>query len=300
MRVFIAGWHGQVARALVELAPGRGEVTAFAVGRPALDLCNPASVNSALATVNPDVMINTAAYTAVDEAEQDADAAFALNCEGAGLFAELAARRNIPVIHLSTEYVFDGSKASPYVEDDRPAPQSVYGRSKLAGERAVAAANPRHVILRTSWIYSPYGTNFVKTLLRRATEEAEVDVVDDLFGCPTYAPHLAAAILTIASLVSKNREAARWGTYHAAGSGSASWFDVARTALAVSRSLGGPFAEVRATVTAPGATKVPRLANGRLDCTLLQDAFGIRLPPWQEGVTDCVRELLASTDFSRG
>lgn len=239
-------------------------------------------------------MVNTAAYTAVDDAEEDWEAAFALNCEGARLFAELAARRGIPVIHLSTEYVFDGCKSSPYLECDDPAPQNACGRLKLAGETAVAAANPRHVILRTSWVYSPHGTNFVTTLLGRAFAEREFEVVDDQVGCPTYAPHLAAAILELASQLTRRADPALWGVYHASGSGSGSWFDLARTALEISRSRGGPFAMVRPLATSPGATKVPRLANGRLNCTKLHEAFGIKLPPWQEGVADRVRRLLAS------
>jgi len=292
--MLIAGCQGQVAQALMELAPARPEITALAVGRPALDLCRPASVHSALSSAEPDVMINTAAYTEVDRAEAEPEAAFALNAEGARIFAEIAARRGVPVIHLSTDYVFDGLKQAPYREEDEPAPKSVYGRSKLAGEQAVAAANPRHVILRTSWIHGPHGTNFVKTMLARARKEASLDVVEDQVGCPTYAPHLAAAILDIAARITAEKDAARWGVYHAAGGGAASWFDLAKAALELSARLGGPSAEVRPTRAAAYPTPAPRLADARLDCGKLDEVFGVRLPHWSAGLEACVARLLAS------
>ena len=191
MRLLIAGWQGQIARALVEIAAGDESVTALSVGRPALDLCTPSTIRSTFIATDPDVLINTAAYTGVDGAEEDEQAAFDLNCAGARAFAELAHRHDVPVLHLSTAYVFDGQSATAYSELDRPNPQSVYGRSKRAGELAVEEANPRHLILRTSWIHSPYGRNFVSNILQRASSEGSIEVVDDQRGNPTSALDLA-------------------------------------------------------------------------------------------------------------
>ena len=237
---------------------------------------------------------HTAAYTAVDQAEREPEAVSQLNSVGAGSFAEVAAKRGIPVIHLSTEYVFDGTKQSPYTEDDAPAPQNVYGRTKLEGERAVADINPKHVILRTTWVYSPFGRNFVKTMLKLAGERAEVEVVDDQVGCPTYAPHLAQAILDIATRIAGDREFTPWGTYHAASDGGVSWCDFARRVFEVSRALGGPSAEIKAITSADYPTTAPRLSNARLDSTKLDSTFGIRLPSWTDGVDQCVRRLLGA------
>ncbi|MGI9384648.1 MAG: dTDP-4-dehydrorhamnose reductase [Methyloligellaceae bacterium] len=296
MRLLIAGWHGQIARALVELAPARPDITALSVGRPALDLCRPSSIRSNLVKALPDIMINTAAYTAVDKAESEPEAVFQLNCAGAAAYAAVAAKAGIPVIHLSSDYVFDGTKKSPYTEDDEPAPQSVYGRSKLDGELAVADANPKHVILRTAWVYSPYGRNFVKTMLGLATERSKIDVVGDQVGCPTYALHLAEAILDIAAQIASGRNAAPWGTYHAASAGGVSWFEFAKQVFDVSGRLGGPTAEIRSITTAEYATSAPRLSNARLDSSRLKQAFGVQLPAWTEGLEDCLRRL-TSTDL---
>ena len=293
MRLLIAGWQGQVARALVELAPASPQVEAFAVGRPGLDLCEAATITRAMTDFRPDVIINSAAYTAVDKAESEAPAAFALNRDGARLLAEAAAKRGAAIIHISTDYVFDGSKPTPYLEDDPTAPLNVYGRSKLEGEQALARANARHVIARTSWVHSPTGTNFVKTMLRLAGERAQVNVVDDQVGSPTYAPHLAKALLEIASSVSKEPGEERWGIYHLTGAGAVSWCEFAREVFRASAALGGPSAQVLPIATLDYPTPAPRPMNSRLDCGKAQRAFGVALPDWREGVRDCVARLLA-------
>lgn len=293
MRLMIAGWHGQIARALVQLATARPDINALSVGRPALDLCLPSTIRSTLVEAEPDIMINTAAYTAVDQAEEELDAVYQLNSAGAATFAELAAKRGVPVIHLSTDYVFDGTKDGAYTEDDVPAPHSAYGRSKLEGELAVAAANPKHLILRTSWVYSPYGRNFVKSMLKLAGEQDEVKVVDDQFGSPTYALHLAAGILDIATQVAGDRNWQHWGVYHAAAAGGVSWCGLARRVFEVSKALGGPSAEVKAISSADYPTVAPRLENARLDSARLDETFGVRLPEWSDGVEECVRVLQA-------
>lgn len=292
MRLLIAGWQGQIAQALVAVAPGRSDVTACAVGRPALDICEVRSIERALGDINPDIVINTAAYTAVDNAENEPERAFALNRDGAGLLALAAARRGVPIIHLSTDYVFDGKKAAPYVETDATAPQTVYGKSKLEGEAAVSAANPKHIILRTAWVYSPFGRNFVKTVLQRARQGAPLRVVNDQLGSPTYAPHLVEAMLAIAGHVTKaDASDIAWGTYHAAGSGHASWWEVARQALLNAEDLKHLAAGLEAIATADYPTPAGRPANSQLDCRKLESHFGIRLPEWREGVAACVERL---------
>jgi dTDP-4-dehydrorhamnose reductase len=291
MRLLIAGAQGQLARAMIELAPAAADVTAFAVGRPALDLTAPASVLSALADFKPDVIVNAAAYTAVDRAETEPEAAMALNADGPARLAEAAARRGAVLVHISTDCVFDGAKSTPYVEDDPTGPLGAYGRSKLAGEEAVRAAAERHIILRTSWVFSPYGNNFVRTILRSVGERDELHVVDDRIGCPTYAPHLAMAILDIARVVTTAQGGDAWGTYHAAGTGSTTWCGFAREIMRLTAANGRPSVPVVPITTAEYPTAAMRPANSRLDGSKLLHSFGISLPPWQEGLADCIQRL---------
>jgi dTDP-4-dehydrorhamnose reductase len=294
MRLLIAGWQGQVARALVELAPSAADIDAFAVGRPGLDLCEAATITRAVTDFKPDVVINSAAYTAVDKAESEVEAAFALNRDGARRLAEAAERRSAIIIHISTDYVFDGSKAGPYVESDPVAPLNVYGRSKLEGEEGVRATNPRHIIARTSWVFSPTGTNFVRTMLRLAGERPSLRVVDDQVGNPTYAPHLAQALLGIArQVVGRPAGDAAWGTYHLAGAGATSWCGFAREVFKASAAQGGPSAAVAPIPTSEYPTPARRPLNSRLDCAKAQSAFGVSLPDWRDGATACVAQLLA-------
>ncbi len=293
MRLMIAGWHGQIARALVELATARADITALSIGKQALELCRTSTIRSTMVEAEPDVMINAAAYTAVDRAETEEDAVFRLNSTGAADFAAVAAKKGVPVIHLSTGYVFDGNKPEPYTEEDAPAPGSVYGRSKLDGERAVTKANPQHIILRTAWIHSPYGRNFVTNILDLARTRDEIDVVDDQIGSPTSALDLAAAILDISGQIAGSSGKAEWGIYHAAGNGGASWCDVARHVLEVSGRADGPSANVWAISSDDYPTSAPRLANARLDCSKLANAFGIALPDWRASVEDCVKRVLS-------
>lgn len=292
MRLLIAGWQGQVARALVEMAPGRPDVTACAVGRAALDICEAKSIERALSGISPTLVINSAAYTAVDKAETEPERAFALNRDGARLLAEASAKRGIPIIHISTDYVFDGRKPTPYVEEDPANPNTVFGRSKLEGEEAVHATNPKHIILRTSWIFSPYGRNFVKTMLAQAKELPRVRVVDDQRGSPTYAPHLVSAILDLARIVSAPGAEGPWGIFNAANTGTTTWRGFADEVFAHSRALGGPVAEVDPIRSADYPTPAQRPDNSQLDCSRLERTFGLRLPPWQEGVADCVTRIL--------
>lgn len=290
MRVLIAGKNGQLASALAALSG----VDAIAQGRDTLDISDQDSVARAVDATAPDVVVNAAAYTAVDKAETEENAAFAVNELGPRLLAEATAERGVPIIHVSTDYVFSGTKSEPYTEDDPVAPMGVYGKSKLAGEEAVQATNPKHVILRTAWVYSATGHNFVKTMLRLAGDRDQVNVVDDQYGNPTYAPHLAAAILDVSSAVAAPDKADAWGIYHLAGTGATTWCGLAREVFAQSKAAGGPSAEAVPISTADYPTPAARPANSRLDCGKAGDAFGIAMPPWQDGVKDCVARLLQS------
>lgn len=293
MRLLIAGWQGQVARGLVEMAPGAPDVTACTVGRAAVDICEAKTIERAMVQTRPDVVINSAAYTAVDKAESDQDQAFRMNRDGAGALAAAAARAGVPIIHISTDYVFDGSKTTPYVEDDATRPVTVFGKSKLEGEDAVRAANPRHIIVRTAWVHSPGGNNFVRTMLRLAGERDELRVVGDQSGNPTYAPHLCNALLEIARQVKGQAENfSGWGLYHAAGTGVTTWHGLASAVMAVSGKLGGPSVPVKAITTVEYPTPAKRPVNSALDCNKLQRMFGITLPDWQDGAETCVKRLL--------
>jgi dTDP-4-dehydrorhamnose reductase len=297
MKVLVAGAQGQLARALVDAARSRDALALVALGRPQLDIADATSIARAIDAERPDVVVNAAAYTAVDKAESDSRAAFAVNAEAAGALAVAAQAQGCPIIHISTDYVFDGTKAGAYVETDPTNPGNVYGRSKLAGEAAVAAANARHVILRTAWLYAPQGHNFLLTMLRLARERPELRVVGDQRGNPTYVPHLADAILAIASgLGTAVQQAPPWGIYHATSAGETTWagFAVAIVEAAATR-LAVPRVPVIPITTREYPTPARRPANSCLDCGKLQRVFGLRLPPWQQGVDDCIAELARRT-----
>lgn len=293
MRMLVAGSQGQLAQAIVEVAANRPAITALALGRPALDLTRTSGVLAALLDFAPDVIVNAAAYTAVDKAESEPEAAMALNADGPRRLAEAAKRMGAALIHISTDYVFDGTKPTPYVEGDPTSPLGAYGTSKLAGEVAVRETLPRHIILRTAWVHSPFGTNFVKTMLRLAREREEIRVVADQIGTPTYAPHLADAVLAIAGSIVEPLSSERWGSYHAAGRGEATWHELASEVMRVSQDLGGPVARIVPITTAEYPTPARRPANSRLACGKLEGAFAVQLPDWREGVTTCVTRLLA-------
>jgi dTDP-4-dehydrorhamnose reductase len=292
MRILVTGWHSQIARALVELAPSDPAVTALSVARPARDLLKPSAIAGSLLAARPDVIVNAAAWTQVDRAEQEQGAAFAQNRAGAAEIARVAADRAIPIVHMSSVYVFDGRKDGPYTEDDEPNPLSVYGRTRLAGERAIAAANPRHVILRTGWVYSGQGKNFVTRMLARARAGGPIAVVDDQVGSPTYAPDLAATVLAVAARLAADGARAPRGVFHAAGDGRASWFDLAQRLFVLSAARGGPAADPERAASRSFATSAPRLVNACLDSTKLGDTFGERLPHWSDGLGRCVAGLI--------
>lgn len=293
MRIAVTGRTGQVVQSLLARAEA-ANVTVIPVGRPELDLAQPEGVRQALANTQPDCIINAAAYTAVDKAEAEPDLAMRINGAGADAVAAAAAALGVPLIQLSTDYVFDGMAPRPWLEGDPTGPLSAYGRSKLAGEEAVAASGADWTILRTAWVYSPYGTNFVKTMLRLAESRDELGVVSDQLGSPTSAPDLAAAIIAMAkALAARPGDASLRGVFHAAGAGEASWADLAETVFAASAALGGPSAAVRRIATSDYPTPARRPSNSRLDCGLLAERHGLRLPLWQDSVKTCVAALLA-------
>jgi len=292
MKLLATGANGQVARALVEAAAKRS-IDLLALGRPELDLTQPITVEQAVEKIAPDFVINTAAFTAVDLAEKESEVAFAVNGYGAGVLATICNQRKLPIIHLSTDYVFDGSKKRPYTEIDETSPLGIYGHSKLDGEKAVIAKNARHIILRTAWIYSPFGDNFVKTMLRLSDSQSILKVIDDQRGCPTYAPHVAEGILEITSkLYNIDKSESPWGIYNIAGLGETTWYWFAREIFAQSEKNSGPTAQVQAITTEQYPTPASRPANSRLNCTKLEQVFGITLPNWREGTADCVSRLL--------
>lgn len=285
MRIFVAGAEGQVATCLKRV----GGETVETFGRARMDLLDADAVQAAVDAYQPDVVINAAAYTAVDKAETDRDAAFALNATGAETLARATAAHGCPILHLSTDYVFDGSKPAPYSETDPTGPLGVYGQSKLAGEQAVAAANLRAFILRTAWVYSPYGANFLRTMLNLAASRPRIGVVADQLGNPTSALAIAEALLEMARS-EKLADPAHAGVYHLTAQGEASWADFATEIFRQSAALGGPAAEVDRITTAEFPRPAPRPANSRLNCDKLAAVFGLRLPDWRLSMTSCLRD----------
>lgn len=290
--VLVIGRTGQLARSLTTAqAPG---LTVQTCGRPQLDLTRPDSLEAAVDAYHPALVVNAAAYTAVDAAETEPEAAFALNRDGAAHLARACAQRDIPLIQLSTDYVFDGQSAEPYRETDPPRPLGVYGASKLDGERAVTNAWAKSVVLRTAWVYSPFGKNFLKTMLNLARTRDRLNVVADQRGTPSYGPDLAAAILTIAGRLLERPSPACFGVFHLTASGETHWAGFAREIFAQSAARGGPSAEVHPIPSASYPTPAQRPANSRLNCDKVDTVFGVRRRPWRAGVADCLAALHAA------
>lgn len=293
MRLYVIGAQGQVARSLREAATGNSDIVFGCARRPDVDLLRPGSIAQAVADFRPDIVVNAAAYTAVDRAESEPGPAFAVNRDGAGAVAAAATCHRVPVIHFSTDYVFDGTKDVPYVESDPVNPRSVYGRSKLEGELAVAAANPRHIVLRTSWVYAPFGTNFARTMLRLAAERDQLRVVDDQIGCPTYAPDIAAATIAIAKkVVSEGWNPQFAGATHLAGPDALTWYAFAKDIVRGAALRGGRSVPISPIATSDYPTPAARPANSRLSTARLASVFGVGLPPLQRSLGDCLDRLV--------
>jgi len=289
MRVLVTGAHGQLARSLVERAQRFRGIDLTAIGRPKLDLAIPGSAKEAILEMRPDIVINAAADTDVDGAEEHQQLAIRLNAEAAGEVAAAAAAVEAAIVQLSTDYVFDGAATRPYTEDAPTGPLNSYGRTKLAGEEAVRAANPDHLIVRTAWVYSPFGRNFVKTMFQAAEERDELRVVADQRGSPTSALDLADALLGLAGKWSQVGEGAR--TLHLAGSGEASWSDLAAEVMEQRRRLGLRSARIIPIPWKEWPVRAIRPQYSVLDSSKFAKDFGLRLPNWRQSVGGVVKRL---------
>lgn len=296
MRIAVTGKAGQVVTSLVERGNAAGHAV-IAIGRPELDLADPASVIRALEAAAPDAIVSAAAYTAVDKAETESDLAYAVNGAGAGAVAQAARALGVPLVHVSTDYVFDGFADHPYAESDPAGPTGIYGASKLAGEQAVLATHgDNSAIVRVAWVYSPFGANFVKTMLRLAGDREEVPVVADQIGNPTSALEIADGILQIATNLLVDSSPALRGVFHMTAQGEASWADFAQAIFAASAARAGPSALVRRIGTVDYPTPATRPANSRLDCGLIARAHGVALPEWQKSLDTVIARLIADAN----
>lgn len=285
MRILISGQHGQVSSELQKRLAVLGELVV--PGRDQLDLAQPEQIRQQVRRVRPDLIINAAAYTAVDKAESEKAAAFSVNAEAPGILAEEAAALGIPLIHYSTDYVFDGSKTAPYNEADEPHPLGVYGQSKLAGEHAITAAQGKHLILRTSWVYSTHGRNFLLTMQRLLQEKPELRIVADQIGAPTWAGTIANSTLALIERWQAG-ETGAWGTYHLTAQGETSWFGFAQAIGEALREQGKPCANLLPITTSDYPTPASRPLNSRLDCSRLQREWGVSQPDWQTALRECL------------
>ncbi|GGM10842.1 NAD(P)-dependent oxidoreductase [Pseudomonas asuensis] len=279
MKVLITGRSGQVSQALQRNLKDDYEL--LVLGRDAMDLANEEAIRETVRRVQPDLIINAAAYTAVDKAETEVDMAFKVNAEAPRILAEEAAARDIPFIHYSTDYVFDGDKREPYREDDATHPSSVYGKSKLAGEKAVQAVGGKYLILRTSWVYSQDGNNFVLTMHRLLQEKDELRVVDDQIGIPTWSDTIASATAHLVRRITANNPGP-WGIYHLTSTGKTSWFGFTKAIAHKLEEQGKLRARLYPIPTREYPTPAKRPANSRLDCSSIQANWDVQLPEWKD------------------
>jgi dTDP-4-dehydrorhamnose reductase len=294
LRILQFGTIGQLGLELIRLAEHEG-VDLRVVTLEEADFTKPADVMRAVEQASGiDVVVNAAAYTAVDKAENEEALANAINADAVGVLASACAARGLPLIHVSTDYVYDGEKPVPYVETDPTNPLSVYGRTKLAGEDAIRESGVRHVILRTSWVYSAFGANFVKTMLRLGAEREELRVVDDQYGSPTAAGDLASAILAIAKRLAGAPAAEQFGTFHYTGAGATTWRGFAEAIFARAGDWAGTRARVVPISTAQYPTPARRPRSSRLDCAKIERVYGIRPVPWTEALDRVLSELESS------
>lgn len=285
MRILISGQHGQVSTELQDHLKTLGEV--IVPGRARFDLTDAQQLRQQVRQIRPDLIINAAAYTAVDQAEKEPPVAFAINAEAPGVLAEEAAALGIPLIHYSTDYVFDGSKSTPYTEDDTPNPLGVYGQSKLAGEQAITAVQGQHLILRTSWVYSNHGRNFLLTMQRLLQEKPELRVVADQIGAPTWAGTIAHSTRALIERWQAG-EAGAWGTYHLTAQGETSWFGFAQAIGEALRAQGKACATLLPIPSSDYPTPATRPLNSRLDGQRLQREWGVSQPDWQTALRECL------------
>jgi dTDP-4-dehydrorhamnose reductase len=289
--IVVFGGNGQLGQELVRAAAARS-VPLTALTRAQADITEADAVREAIVRDRPSFILNAGAYTKVDLAEKESEAAFAANQQGPANLAAACAAAGVPLVHISTDYVFDGSKPEAYVEGDPIAPINAYGRSKAAGERAVRGGTARHLILRTSWVYGEFGNNFLKTMLRLAATRDELRVVADQRGCPTSTRDIADAILRLAPRLSAGD--VPWGTYHFAGTGLTTWHGFARRIVAAQAPLTGRNPPVTAITTAEFPTPARRPVNSELDCTQFARSFGFRARPWGEEADEITAAVVAA------
>ncbi|PWE38049.1 dTDP-4-dehydrorhamnose reductase [Pseudomonas prosekii] len=287
MKILINGQHGQVSQELQRHLSHLGELVVL--GREQLDLAQPEQIRQQVQRIRPDLIINAAAHTAVDQAESEPELAFAINASAPGILAEQALELGVPLIHYSTDYVFDGSKPAPYTEDDAPNPLGVYGKSKLAGEQAISAVQGQHLILRTSWVYSTHGRNFLLTMQRLLQEKPEMRIVADQIGAPTWAGTIARSTLALIERWQAGNAGA-WGTYHLTAQGETSWFGFAQAIGAALREQGKPCANLLPIPSSAYPTPAARPLNSRLDCSRLQREWGVSQADWQTALRECLAE----------
>jgi dTDP-4-dehydrorhamnose reductase len=288
--IAIIGCNGQLGWELVRQGGSLG-LKVLALDLAEIDITRPESIAGCLEPVPVQLVINAAAYTAVDLAETEKKRAFEVNRDGPANLAAFCAHAGMPLVHISTDYVFDGSKAGPYREDDPVAPIGIYGQSKAAGEAEVRRKSPEHLIVRTAWLYGVHGHNFVKTMLRLRKEKKTIKVVDDQTGCPTYAADLARAILSLADHILAGKKT-RWGTYHFCGAGAVTWCGFAKAIFGIAAKFdASAAAKVIPITSAEYPTPVKRPANSVLDCSKIEEQFGIRPRPWIDSLTDMIEAL---------
>jgi dTDP-4-dehydrorhamnose reductase len=293
MHVLVAGSNGQVGRELMGRGPRYG-ITLAGVDIEDLDITDSAAVLEKIRDMGPSMVVNAAAYTAVDRAETTAVTAYAVNRDGPRNLAKACAENGIPLIHISTDYVYSGTKKGAYFEDDPMVPAGVYAKSKAGGDREVAAGLKEHIILRTAWLYSIYGHNFVKTMLKLGHEKETIRVVDDQYGCPTDAADLAETILLIIRRIHENRQVS-WGTYHYCGKGRTSWYGFAKKIFEISKNYDSfNLKTIHAVSTREYPTPATRPANSVLDCSKIENVFGLALLPWEESLSRMLKRLYAS------
>ena len=290
--IAIIGSNGQLGWELVGRTFQQG-IEALALDVPEIDITDPASIEKNLSAKELSLVVNAAAYTAVAQAESEPDLAYAVNRDGAAHLAEFCKQSAIPFIHISTDYVFNGSKAGPYSEDDPVAPLGIYGRSKESGETEVRERVHKHLIIRTAWLYGVHGRNFVKTMLRLGKERESIKVVDDQSGCPTYAADLANAILSMVNHIQSGKKTL-WGTYHYCGGGSTTWYGFAKRIFQIARDYENlSVKKVIPIATEEFPTPVKRPANSILDCSKIERNFGVVTRPWAESLSEMIDGVYA-------
>lgn len=291
MRLLVTGREGQLVRSMRELFGRQAGTEIVTAARPNVDLAVSGSVRQAILAERPDIVVNAAAYTRVDQAEDEPDLARRINAEAAGEAAAASYELGIPVVQLSTDYVFDGSASAPIDEERSTSPINTYGATKLAGEEAVRRENAAHVILRTAWVISPFGPNFVTSMLAAAQQRPELTVVADQKGSPTSALDLAAAILRLAEQIKEGRVDLLGHTFHLGGRGEASWFELASATMEEAEAVGLPFARVRPIGSSDWPTRARRPAYSVLDSRRFEEATGFAMPHWRGSLETIIRRL---------